>query len=260
MPRNAGDAEIPEALISMRCANFRSHPPGQRGGTAPAGRRRPGRWAISSAGLLAVAAALSVASCSTPEPRKRSFFGQAETIREETEPKGLNPLGLLQTCGNGARANAPGHRVLVSRPEFFTENASLMILALQEALAENEKELENLDMLLSRRPIETMAQARAAGRQCGALIVLWERRESHSLEMTLPYPARVPLRDLVQKKLCEFGDHSEQATILYLTILGLTAMTKNDYDLAAYYLGAAKEMDVDCLHLPRGPEPGGSTG
>ncbi len=253
----------------MRCAESSAFPPErQRGrpvreriwsGVGNARLLRLAARGLRRAGLpAAVAGFLLLAGCSTPLPRKRTFIGQAQTIREEVEPEGLNPLGTLETCENGTGAWADGQRVVVSRPEYFTESASLMILALREALGENEKELKDLDLLLSRHPIADVEQARAVGRQCGALIVLWERRESQTLELTLPHPARVPLRALVQKNLCEFGAHEEQAAVLYLTILGLTAMTKNDYDLASYYLNSAKGIDVECLQLPRGRKPVGN--
>jgi hypothetical protein len=183
-------------------------------------------------------------------------MGQGTSAREEAaEPAGLNPLGALETCRDPGKAEAPRPRVLVSRPEFFTEKASLMIVSLREALADNKEGLEPPLMLLSPRPIRSPEDARAQGARCAALIVLWEQRESQTLELTLPFPARVPLRGLVHRRLCEFGDHSEQATILYFTILGLTAVLKNDYTQAQYFLTAAKNIDVECLHLPGGGLP-----
>ncbi len=149
--------------------------------------------------------------------------------------------------------------VLVSPPEFFTESASVMIVALREALAENEEGMEAPRMRLSPDPIRSEEQARSEGRRCGALIVLWEQRTSRTLELTLPYRTRVPLRALVRRKLCEFGDHSEQAHILYFTILGLTAMTRDNYTLAHFYLNSAREIDVECLKLPRGRLPANRT-
>ena len=206
---------------------------------------------------LAVCAVFLLSACSSPpQLRKRSFMGLSKgTFEPVAEPAGLNPLGALRTCPRGNSAPQPGDRVLVSRPEYFTEDASLMILALREALADNPEGRETLDLELSSVPIQSAEEATTEGTRCGALIVLWEQRKSQTLEMTLPNPARVPLKALVQKKLCEFGDHSEQVTILYLTIVGLTAMVNHDYQVAQYYLDSANRIDVDCLQLPLGERP-----
>lgn len=207
-------------------------------------------------GLVPLTAVLMVVSmllfsCAEPLPRKRSFMGQGRGVRENvSEPAGLNPLGALQTCARDAHESPVGERVLISRPEYFTEDASRMIVALREALAQNSEAREVIELQLSHGPIRSMEEATREGRRCGALIVLWERRESQTLEMTLPTPARVPLRSQVQGNLCEFGDRSEQATILYFTIVGLTAMVKNDYDRAQFYLNAANRVDVNCLRIP----------
>lgn len=212
--------------------------------------------------VTALAAALLLTGCSTPLTRKRSFMGQASRERQEVaEPVGLNPLGALKTCERKRDPAKGTTRVLVSRPEFFTKEASLMIVALREALAEDKEKLKAPRMELSSRPIRSAREAREEGRRCGALIVLWEQRTSQTLELTLPYPARVPLRALVHRRLCEFGDHSEQANILYLTILGLAALVQDDYELAQFYLNGAKAIDVECLQLPGGgldSPPGGA--
>ena len=202
---------------------------------------------------VAVCSVFLLLACSSPQYRKRSFMGLSKGTREPVaEPAGLNPLGALHTCPRGISASQPGDRVLVSRPEYFTEDASLMILALREALAENPEGRETLDLQLSSGPIQSAEEAAREGTRCGALIVLWEQRDSQTLEMTLPNPARVPLKALVQKQLCEFGNHAEQVTILYLTIVGLTAMVNNDYRVAQFYLDSANRIDVDCLQLPLG--------
>ena len=210
---------------------------------------------LARAAILVVVSALLFA-CAEPLPRKRSFIGQGRGVRENVaEPAGLNPLGALETCARDARDSPEGERVLVSRPEYFTEDASRMIVALREALAQNNEAREVIELQLSHGPIRSMEEATREGRRCGALIVLWEQRESQTLELTLPTPARVPLRSQVQENLCEFGDRSEQATILYFTIVGLTAMVKNDYDLAQFYLNAANRVDVDCLRIPLANQP-----
>ncbi len=219
------------------------------------------RWAVCRrlflrASLIGLSAAVLLAACATPQRRKRSFMGQASRERRVvSEPAGLNPLGALPTCAGGEERAGQVPRVLVSRPEYFTEDASLMIVSLREALAQNEEGIEAPRMELSPSPILSEEDARGVGRRCGALIVLWEQGTSRTLELTLPFPARVPLRALVHRKLCEFGDHREQATILYFTILGLTAVARDNYDLAQFYLESARDIDVECMRLPGGALP-----
>ena len=195
-------------------------------------------------------AVIAISACASPQPRKRTFVGLGSSVRTNvSEPSGLNPLGALNTCEYASQAHQT-ERVLVSRPEYFTEDASRMIVALREALAENREARELLELELSRGPIQSQQEAVGEGRRCGALIVLWEQRRSRTLELTLPNPAKVPLRTQVKENLCEFGGHSEQVTILYYTIIGLTAMVNHDYADAKYYLDAANRIDVDCLHIP----------
>lgn len=203
---------------------------------------------MASAVALAV---ITIAACgSAPQPRKRTFIGLGDSVRRNvSEPAGLNPLGALNTCEYSSGAQRT-ERVLISRPEYFTEDASRMIVALREALAENREARELLELELSHGPIESQQEAVGEGRRCGALIVLWEQRRSRTLELTLPNPAKVPLRTQVKENLCEFGGHSEQVTILYYTIIGLTAMVNHDYADAKYYLDAANRIDVDCLRIP----------
>ena len=129
-----------------------------------------------------------------------------------------------------------------------------MIVALREALAQEPEVRSSLELMLSGQAIRSAEEARREGIRCDALIVLWEQRTSQTLELTMPNPAQVPLRSLVQKRLCEYGDQSEQATVLYYTIVGLDAMVRNSYEDAQYYLNSANRVDLNCLHLP------GSTG
>jgi hypothetical protein len=169
------------------------------------------------------------------------------------------PLNSLDTCrpgaaGGTAPAVAP-HRVLISRPEDFTREASHMISALREALSTRDDRLPAVSFQLAPTRIASAEQAARLGTGCGAVIVLWEPGETKTLELTLPNPAQVPLRDLVQKRLCEFGDHQEQLNILYLTIAGLLSMRENNYDKAVLYMESARAIDTHCLHLPgAGPE------
>ena len=149
-------------------------------------------------------------------------------------PVGLNPLGFLETCRKGGVRDDREERVLISPPEFFTREASLMIGSLGEALESDSPREKKVVLLLSPGPITSSEQAATEGLRCEALIVLWEREDSKTLELTLPEPSRIPLRSLVKENLCEFGNHSQQLTVLYLTILGLTALREPDYDKAQH--------------------------
>ena len=212
--------------------------------------------------LLAVlVGTLLVPSCAPPPLRgKRSFISAAAGQRKEPAPVGLNPLGFLETCRKGGLRDGQEERVLISPPKFFTREASLMILSLGEALESDSPRDKKVVLLLSPGPITSSEQAATEGLRCGALIVLWEREDSKTLELTLPEPSRIPLRSLVQENLCEFGNHSQQLTVLYLTILGLTALREPDYDKAQHFLGAANRMGDSCLKLPAhgGERPDGS--
>jgi hypothetical protein len=204
--------------------------------------------------------AVLLGACSEPAPSKRSFMESAEGIRAPADvPVGLNPLGSLDTCQPAENPGAPANRVLISRPEDFTREASVMISTLRQALADPQAKLPPVEFRLTPSPITSREQARQLGRACGAVIVLWEPGQTKTLELTLPQPAEVPLRDLVQQQLCEFGDHTEQVNILYLTIAGLLSMRENAYDKAVLYMNSARTIDTHCLHLP-GTGPGDSAG
>ena len=198
-------------------------------------------------------------ACSAPPPGgRRSFVGAGEEP-SAAQPEGLNPLGSLETCAQVKGVLAKGPRVVISRPESFTRDASIMIVALQEALSKKSQENHPVEMVLSDQSLLNTGQAIDEGQRCQATIVLWERHGSRTLELTLPYPAQIPLRSMVQEKLCEFGDHSEQVTILYLTILGLSAVFANDYDQANTHFQMANRIDDRCFQLPltpRSPSPG----
>ena len=193
---------------------------------------------------------LMVAGCSTAPPEgKRTFIGKGEEP-PTAQPKGLNPLGSLETCGDVNQPPVNGIRVLISRPEQFTREASLMIVLLQESMAEQADTRERVEMVLSNTPLNNRQEAIQAGRHCRAMVVLWERLGSRTLEITLPEPSRIPLRAIVQDKLCEFGDHIEQLTILDLTIRGLSAVVTNEFDQANGYFLAANRLDDRCFQLP----------
>lgn len=221
------------------------------------------RWGLPALCLLVL-----VASCAEPVYRKRSFVGSTAGKRESVEvPVGLNPLGSLDICkveqgrsrpdGGGESQKLPAtSRVLVSRPENFTQEASQMISALREELGRPGQNLPPVEFMLADRRIDQDEEARVIGIQCAALIVLWEPGFTKTLELTLPHPAQIPLRPLVQERLCEFGSGREQLDILYLTIAGLLTMRDNDYDKAVFYLESAKNIDNGCLRL--GHPPSGS--
>ena len=193
---------------------------------------------------------LALAACSEVEPSKPTFVGEQEGARELVNvPEGLNPLGALDTCLAAAPPRPLGGRVLVSRPEQFTREASLMLSDLRQALSEDKKDVRRVHFLLSAKPLVSEDLARAEGRRCGALVVLWEPFGSRTLEMTLPDPARIPLRGSVHPRLCEFGNHQEQLDILYLTLVGLLAMLDNRHERAVLFLDQAKRLDSRCLRL-----------
>ena len=207
--------------------------------------------------IVVAAIVLAFAACASRPPRKITFIGQAEGVRQPVDvPVGLNPLGSLDICLGSGEPVPPANRVLVSPPEYFSPVATKMILALRESLvAENARRGLTVDMLLAERPLRHGADAATEGRRCGAVIVLWEPVATGTLVLTLPYPARVPLRHMVHERLCEFGNHAEQLTILHLTIVGLAAMLENHYDDAVYYMEAANRIDAHCLQLPVAPAP-----
>lgn len=208
------------------------------------------------AGALSALAIFLLAGCSQPQPRRRSFVGTSQGARQEREfSAGLNPLGILRICKADPREPETMQRVLVSRPQFFTRQASAMILQLHEALTGGEGELPPVELVLSGRPLRTARAAEAEGRRCGAMVVLWERGGTNTLELTLPRREQIPLRGLVHRKLCEFGNHREQVTILYLTIMGLTASAQDNFEKASYYLTSATGMDARCLKMPPGVAP-----
>lgn len=214
-------------------------------------RWRPAAIAPIWVAMGAILIAMLTTACSGPVVRKRSFMSSAHGVHKDVEvPVGLNPLGTLDTCRPGNEAVAPLKRVLVSRPELFTEEASLMISALREILAEPTDEIPAVEFQLTDRAVRNGAQAEWLGRRCGALIVLWEPRQTKTLEMTLPHPAQIPLRPLVRERLCEFGSHQEQLNILYLTIAGLLTLRENDYEKAVFFMNSARLIDNGCLRLP----------
>lgn len=198
-----------------------------------------------------LAAALS-ACMSTPEPPgKTSFMSLTEGVREPVnQPTGLNPLGTLETCKADTPARALGERVLVSRPEQFTLEASVMLSTLRQGLVESRPAGRPVQFLLAAQPIDSTAVAQREGVRCGALVVLWEPFGTRTLELTLPNPAQIPLRASVYPRLCEFGNYQEQYDILYLTITGLLFMLDNQYDRAVFYFNQAKRIDSHCLQLP----------
>jgi hypothetical protein len=204
--------------------------------------------ATASIALLA----FGVAACaSAPEPSKTSFMSLTEGVREPVNtPTGLNPLGVLEICKVDAPPRAMGERVLVSRPEQFTREASVMLSTLRQGLAESRPGGRSVQFLIAASAIETPEVALREGRRCGALVVLWEPLGTRTLELTVPHPTQIPLRASVYPRLCEFGNYQEQYDILYLTITGLLFMLDNEYDRAVFYLNQAKRIDSHCLQLP----------
>ena len=206
--------------------------------------------------IFLLLAAVVLASCATGPQRRPTFVGRTAGLRESPDvAAGLNPLASLDTCLAEVAAG-PAPRVLVSPPEYFSKDATDMILALREALA-LEQEAQDVQMWLAPQPLRDEPAAESEGRRCGAMIVLWERFGTNTLELTMPQEALVPLRNRVRNRLCEFGSHRQQANILFLTIIGLAAMLDNRYDDAVYYVDAANRIDVACLQLPGMMAPAG---
>ncbi|HEX7927897.1 MAG TPA: hypothetical protein VF678_09905 [bacterium] len=188
---------------------------------------------------------------STPEFSKTSFMSLTEGVREPVNnPTGLNPLGALEVCKRESPTRPLGERVLVSRPEQFTREASVMLSTLRQNLADSRPEGRAVQFLLASGSIDSPDFARQEGQRCGALVVLWEPFGTRSLELTVPNPTRIPLRTSVYPRLCEFGNYQEQYDILYLTITGLLHMLDNEYDRAVFFLDQARRIDSHCLHLP----------
>jgi hypothetical protein len=196
-----------------------------------------------------------LAACATGPDRSETFVGRNEGATREVEvPEGLNPLAGLAVCAATAPAPANTARVLISPPAFFSREATDMILTLRKALA-NSPHGQRVQMWVSPQPLRNAADAVRDGRLCKAVIVLWEPYNTNSLELTLPEPAQVPLRNLVRERLCEFGSHNQQVAILFFTVTGLAALADNRYDEALYYMEAAGRIDLSCLQLPIVPAP-----
>lgn len=201
--------------------------------------------------LLLAAWLLVGAACATGPQRRPTFVGRTEGARETPEaPVGLNPLAALDRCPPAAEALPLSQQVLISPPQHFSRRATRMIVQLREALVERSRHGTPVEMWLAGRRLDSAAAARAEGRRCGAMVVFWEPRGTGTLEITLPRAARIPLRQMVRERLCEFGNHQEQLTALYMTVLGLAALLENRHDEALYYMQTANRIDDRCLRLP----------
>ncbi len=206
--------------------------------------------------LLLLICTLLAAGCSEPEPSKPTFMTENQGVPEQTlpPPEGLNPLGTLEVCPARGSALPMSERVLVSHPELFTREASLMISALRRALLETPSIQPPVQFLLTSRGVQTEAQALTEGRRCGAVMVLWESYGSRELVLTVSEPARIPLKFSIHPRLCEFGTYQDQLQILYLTISGLLATLHHDYDKALFDIQQANGIDSHCLQLSK-PSP-----
>ena len=228
-------------------------------GLGPAGLWRP-RYCRGRATLVLCLGIVLLVSwgCGRAVYYRRPTFVSDSAGREPppSHPVGLNPLGELDICANAAPGLDAGERVLISRPELFTHEASLMISALRDALLHPEAWSQSTGLgqgvvfLLSEDPITSHARASKAGQACDALIVLWEPPGTRTLELTLPYPNQIPLRKMVRSRLCEFGNNQEQWRSLYLTVLGLLATNQNRYDDAVQLFDLANDIADGCLKLP----------
>ena len=165
-------------------------------------------------------------------------------------PVGLNPLGALDTCAPDVNwRTEEGQRVLISRPEFFTQDASIVVSALRNSFRGESPTVTPPRFLLSPAPINSEEEATQEGLRCNALIVLWEPRATRMIKITLPNPDQVPLRNMIRHQLCPYGDNLEQVEVLHYTIAGLVSLRENDYERAVYHMTLAREVDVRCVNL-----------
>lgn len=201
--------------------------------------------------------AVLLAACSSPQVRRRSFMSASGDQAPGVGPGGLNPLGRLEVCEPGLLPTPDAPVIAVSQPDRFTADASRMVRALREALARPPEALPVPQFTVTPGVVNGAEQARAVGRGCGALLVLWEPRAAGTLVLTLPEPDRIPIRPLVRETLCEYGSAGEQVNALHLTVLGVLAMQVNDYERAVFYQEQAHAIDERCLQLP-GPGPAGA--
>jgi hypothetical protein len=203
--------------------------------------------------VLALVATGLMAACATGPERRETFVGRAEGITESPDvTEGLNPLAGLDVCNAPTPAPPNAARVLISPPAYFSREATDMILTLRRSLARSPQG-QRVQMWVASQPLHNAGDAIREGRLCNAVIVLWEPYSTNSLELTLPEPARVPLRNLIRDRLCEFGSHNQQVAILFFTITGLAALSDNRYEEAVYYMEAANRIDLSCLQLPLPP-------
>lgn len=210
------------------------------------------RTVVSLSILLAlVLLSSALTGCSTRAPRKRSFMGSSSPTLQDTEISvGLNPLGSLDICLGTLQPMDLSVRVLVSRPEHFTRNASDMVLRLREGLIGPSRTEIPIELMLTERSVRSRQEALSVGRACGAFVVLWERGSSQFLEMDFPFPTRIPLKNLDQSSICAYGSANQRLNVMYYTILGTAALLDHRYERAQYHLGLANAIDLDCLKLP----------
>lgn len=206
---------------------------------------------VAAVVLLLVCPAL-MAACIRQPRAKRTFVG-ATTVRpmDAEIAVGLNPLGSLDVCRDSLKPLPLVNRVLVSRPEVFTQDASQMIVELRQGLGNPSPGEPSIQMMLSVRPITSESQALAEGRDCGALLVLWEPARNQTLELAFPFPTRIPLRDYSVRRLCLLGDFYQRVNVLYYTILGTADIMNNRFQRAQHHLHLANLIDTECLKLPR---------
>jgi len=226
-------------------------------------RRGPGvhprLGTIRSAGLwlpwmVLLAVVLGAGGCVGTSPRGRTSYMSKtpDSPPPSRTPVGLNPLGALSTCDPG-KSSLPGDlgRVLVSRPEHFSKEASLMILDLKDNLAQlTRRRKAAVEMMLTPEVVHNQRQAVLVGRVCEAMIVLWEKPGTRTLELTLPRPLQNPLRDRIRENMCEFGSQEEQLNILFHVIASLSALKARQVREARYFMEQAEALDTRCFHLP----------
>ncbi|MDH4120119.1 MAG: hypothetical protein OEV94_00215 [Deltaproteobacteria bacterium] len=203
---------------------------------------------------------LTAAGCSEPRYSKPTFWGQGgETPRREDTPNGLNPLGGVEECPAGVRAPKMVNRVLVSKPQSLSRNATQMLLELKDTLKYSQNMNMVDQMLLSPAPILSVEDALKEGKRCGALVVLWERPSGRNLEMTLVESPPLPYRRPIHDHLCPFGSKTERMDILYNIMAGLGRLQQGETKSAGAFFDRAQWVDACCFRFVRRPNREGDT-
>lgn len=197
--------------------------------------------------LICVVLVQYAACTPPPKPIKRSFFGQGADTEYTWAGRGLDPLGQRELCTAPRSPPAAGEpaRILVAAPERFTPAASAMILALHGIFSLPDQE-NPVRFLRTPEPLRNHEDALAWGQRCGALAVLWEPLQKHTLELTAPYPPALPLRESLPAPECALNSLREQMYWLYLQLSSMLAARRKAYDQAVFLYRQARRLQQHC--------------